>query len=614
MGRRSNLDRALQPTTRLLSGLMAMSLLIGISWAKTSDSPVSDAAMVGDIESVRNLLEKGKDVNAAQGDGMTALHWAAENGPAKFARMLIFAGAGLEARTRLGSYTPLHLAAQAGQAELVEILLEAGSSHAAITTSGGATALHLAARAGRQKSVRALLDHDAEVNARESSWGQTPLMWAASSNQIEVLTILMERGADVALQTRTVSIPDLVKKGREEEKRRNQVLASFQGERKSRDPDWRPEPSQVQAAVRAALKVEVSKDTEATDEPIDFEERRPAPLTYGELVGHQGGLTALLHAAREGQTAAAMALIKGGADINQTSSGDHTSPLLLALLNGHFDLGLVLLQEGADAKAASDAGATPLYAALNTHWAPKARYPQQQAYQQQETSYLELMKALLERGADPNVRLKKHLWYMSYTFDLLGVNSQGATPFWRAAYATDLQAMKLLIAHGADPNIPSSKAPPRQRRRRPGQAEEKQEEKKPDPSGLPPVPINGPSIWPIHAASGVGYGEGYAGNAHRHVPNGWRPAVKFLVEELGADVNARDLNGYSPLHHAAARGDNELILYLVEKGADVTTISRKGETTVDMANGPVQRVQPFPETVALLEELGAKNNHNCKSC
>jgi ankyrin repeat protein len=133
-------------------------------------------------------------------------------------------------------------------------------------------------------------------------------------------------------------------------------------------------------------------------------------------------------------------------------------------------------------------------------------------------------------------------------------------------------------------------------------------------SGLPPVPVGGPGVYPIHAASGVGYGQEFAANAHRHVPNGWLPAVKYLVEELGADVNQRDFNGYTPLHDAAARGDNDLIQYLVGHGADVTVVSRAGQTTADMANGPQQRVQPFPETVALLEKLGAKNNHNCVSC
>jgi ankyrin repeat protein len=90
--------------------------------------------------------------------------------------------------------------------------------------------------------------------------------------------------------------------------------------------------------------------------------------------------------------------------------------------------------------------------------------------------------------------------------------------------------------------------------------------------------------------------------------------MKYLVETLGADVNQRDANGYTPLHHAAARGDNEMIQYLVSKGADVKAVARNGRTVVDMANGPVQRVRPFPETIALLEKLGAKNNHRCVSC
>jgi ankyrin repeat protein len=92
------------------------------------------------------------------------------------------------------------------------------------------------------------------------------------------------------------------------------------------------------------------------------------------------------------------------------------------------------------------------------------------------------------------------------------------------------------------------------------------------------------------------------------------PAVKFLVEECGAEVDIRDANGYTALHHAASRGDNELVVYLVEKGADVKARSRKGQTTADMANGPIERVAPFPETVALLVKLGAKNNHKCVSC
>jgi hypothetical protein len=140
------------------------------------------------------------------------------------------------------------------------------------------------------------------------------------------------------------------------------------------------------------------------------------------------------------------------------------------------------------------------------------------------------------------------------------------------------------------------------------------EAEKPDPSGLPPVPVGGPAVAAIHAASGVGYGEGFAGNAHRHAENGWLPSVKFLIEEVGMDVNLRDHNGYTAIHHAAARGDNELILYMVERGGDVTLLSRRGQTTADMANGPVSRVSPIPETVALLESLGSANSNNCLTC
>ena len=92
------------------------------------------------------------------------------------------------------------------------------------------------------------------------------------------------------------------------------------------------------------------------------------------------------------------------------------------------------------------------------------------------------------------------------------------------------------------------------------------------------------------------------------------PAAKYFVEELGVDINIRDADGFTALHHAAARGDNEVITYLVKHGADVMAVARSGQTTVDMANSPEQRTQPFPDTIALLEGMGAKNNHKCQAC
>jgi ankyrin repeat protein len=330
-------------------------------------------------------------------------------------------------------------------------------------------------------------------------------------------------------------------------------------------------------------------------------------LSHAKMVGGYGGLTPLLLAARDGHRATAKALLDRGADVDQPSAGDGTTPLLMATINGHFDMAEELLERGADPTIASAAGATPLYTTLNTQWIPKTRHPQPADYMQQETTYLELMRALLDAGADVNARLKMSLWFTTFGDDYLGTDRTGATAFWRAAYALDIPAMRLLLEHGADPNLPTLKSSEGRGGRGGGGASV-------DPSGLPPVPVGGPGSWPIHAASGIGYGEGYAANIHRVVPDGWVPAVRFLVEELGADVNARDSNGYNSVHHAAARGDNELIEYLVSKGADVMAVSRRGQTTVDMANGPVQRISPFPETIALLESLGAKNNHNCVSC
>jgi ankyrin repeat protein len=225
----------------------------------------------------------------------------------------------------------------------------------------------------------------------------------------------------------------------------------------------------------------------------------------------------------------------------------------------------------------------------------------------QKTTYLELMKALLDKGADPNVRLNKKVWYSGYSFDLSGVDEIGATPFWRAAYASDVDAMKLLVSYGADPNIRTKKSAGRPR------AGDIDREVK-DVSGLPAVPVGGPAVTPLQAAAGVGYGEGFAANSHRFAPGGMLAAVKYLVEDLGADVNAYDHEGNTALHHAAARGDVEMIQYLVSKGADVKAVTREGRTTADMANGPVQRIQPFPEAVSLLEKLGSKNNHKCVSC
>src|SRR5262249_13837599 len=144
--------------------------------------------------------------------------------------------------------------------------------------------------------------------------------------------------------------------------------------------------------------------------------------SYTELVGFQGGLAPMHLAARQGSIDSVRALLDGGADINQRSNGDHITPIVIATVNGHFDLAKILLDKGADPNLAEDNGVTPLYAAINCHWAPRAGYPQPRAYEQQRTSYLDLMTALLDKGANPNARLRKKVWYSGYDFDLSGVD------------------------------------------------------------------------------------------------------------------------------------------------------------------------------------------------
>ena len=608
--------RSVRPRLDVVAALL---VLLVASAATPPDSPVADAAMRGDLDQVRELLRSGADVNAPQSDGVTALHWAADNGDAALAGVLIYAGANLAPLTRNDAYTPMHMAARGGHAEVIERLLEAGADPGVATSRTGVTPMHLAAKAGSGEALRALAAGGAEVDARDHQWGQTPLIFAAGFNRLVAVSTLIELGADVSLTEKVLHMPTRYAVDRAARAARNEVLESFRAQ--SDNPElWAPTPQQVQAASEAAWRVQalpveeiVGKATEQQLTENQLALLQTNALSYHEMVGNQGGLTALLHASRDGYREVVHALLDAGADVNQVSAGERNSPLLIAAINGHFDLMLELLERGADPRMADLSGATPLFATINTQYAPKTRYPQQQAFKQQEATHLEVMEALLEAGADPNVQLDRHLWYLEYNFAQLSVNMWGATPFWRAAHGTDEKAMRLLLQHGADPTIPTRRPPSRRRGGYGGGGGDRV-----DPSGLPPVPTGGPGVFPIHAASGVGYsggdGAGRAGVSHIHVPNGWMPSVKLLVEELGADVNARDHNGYAPLHFAAARGDNELIRYLVEKGADVMVVSRRGQTVVDMANGPVQRIQPFPETIALLEGMGAINNHNCVSC
>ena len=480
------------------------------------DAPVADAAMNGDVEAVRTLLAGGADVNTAQGDGMTALHWAAFRDDDALARLLLGAEADSTVTTRVGAITPLSLAASNGSAAMVETLVAARAG-VNIPTTTGATPLMAAATSGSVDAVRALLDHGAFVNARETANGQTALMFAAWENRTDVIRLLVERGARTGLTSWVVSMnPPTI------------------------DEDGNPVPPR----------------------------RLRAPGANSVM----GGMTALLFAARDGHLGAAGALVQSGANIDQVAGGDGSSPMVIAIANGHYTLAKSLLDAGADPSLANVDGLAPLYATINMRFAPVSWAPNPRT-DQEEVDAVQLLAALLDAGADPNGRIVRRLWFSPTSHDRLWIDPAGATPFWRAAQASDVESMRLLQAAGADPELST---------------------------------VDGTT--PLMVAAGIGW----RGNFSQNAPDSWMTAVHFLME-IGADVNALDANGYTALHGAAALGHDEMVAFLVARGATVNAINAAGNSPADMAFGPSRFFIPKPETVDLLVRLGSSFQNNCRS-
>ena len=326
-------------------GAVAAAVWLLASPALAADAPVADAAMNGQVETVRALLADGADVNAAQGDGMTALHWAAFQDDHTLAQLLLEAEADVAAATRVGAITPLSLAASNGSTAMIEALVAAKAS-VNIPTTTGATPLMAAATSGSVDAVQVLLDHNAFVNARETANGQTALMFAAWENRADVIRRLVERGAHTGLTSWVVSM----------------------------------------------------------NEPRLDNDGNPVPVRRTRVPGANsvmGGMTALLFAARDGHLEAVRALVESGTNIDQVAGGDGSSPMVIAIANGHYAVAWYLLDEGADPNAANIDGLTPVYATVNMRYAPVSWAPNPRTDQEAVDS-LELLQRLLDRGAQVN--------------------------------------------------------------------------------------------------------------------------------------------------------------------------------------------------------------------
>lgn len=448
--------------------------------ATVGSASVAEAAKEGNRGRVQELIKQHANVNSAELDGTTALHWAARNDDFATAQLLIAAGANVKAADRYG-LTPLSLAATNGSSRMLEILLKAGAD-ANATLPEGETALMTAAHTGNPEGIKVLLAHNADVNAKEKTFGETALMWAAAENHPEAVAALISADANINARSTTLG------------------LAPFK---------W------------------VTSGMVSTTLP-------------------RGGWTPLMYAARQNSMQAAKVLAENHADLNAVDP-DGTTALMIAIMNAHFDLANILIEKGADVNIADETGMTALYATVDMHTlAAMLSRPAPKLVD--EMSAVDLVKALLAHGANPNLRLKKPLIGRHHNTGDAALG-EGTTALMRAAKANDIPVMKLLLDAGADPLITQK---------------------------------DHTTVLMIAAAGGA-QGGAYS-TALPVSEEGAIEAIQLCLDR-GVDVNAFNSVGLTAMHRAAARGGDKIVKYLADHGAFLDMKDKQNRTPVDAAMG-----------------------------
>jgi ankyrin repeat protein len=509
-----------------LSLALALGMACSTAWA-AGPADLVDAVQARNTAEAIKLLDQKVNVNSTSPDGTTALHWAVHNADADMVERLIRAGANVNAKNEFGT-TPMAEAVNAGNTAVLEKLLKAGADPNAPLTDG-MTPLMVIARTTNVAAARLLLDNGANVNAKESQKSQTALMWAAAQSQPEMVKELVKRGADLNARASV----------------NNMSTASYNP---AGFMDW---PANVSSEPRAG-----------------------GPLS--------GGLTALLYASREGCVECVKAMVAGGVDLNLQDPQGVTA-LIMATQNLHFDTAAVLIKAGADVNRWDLWGRTPLYMTVDVNTLPHGGRADRPSLD--ENTGLDVIRMLLEAGANPNLQLKLFPPYRNQGNDrgLDGMLTIGTTPLLRAAKALDAPAVRLLVNHGAMLDLPNNRG-----------------------------------ITPIMAAAGMGSSDadtrGYyttEDTAQRSVDT-----LKILLD-AGADVNSKNPQGLTPLHEASRWGWNAAVQFLVDRGADLNAKSRgndgKDKTVIDSAMGRNggnsrggARIDVHEDTAKLLEDLMKK--------
>jgi ankyrin repeat protein len=440
--------------------------------------------------------------------------------------------------------TALHWAVHQNDLDLVERLIRAGAKVSA-RNDYGATPMSEAAVTGNADMIEKLLKAGADVESPNAD-GQTALMIVARTSRVDTAQALLRRGANV------------------------NAVEQWRGQTALMWAAAEAQPAMVKALVAAGADVNARSKVNNWQRQVTAEPRaiyRPA-----------GGLTPLLYAAREGCVDCAKYLAEAGADLN-LADPEQVSPLLLSVLNGHFDFAASLIQKGASPGKWDWYGRTPLYAAVDLNTLPRGGRPDQPSLE--TTTSLQIIEQLLAAGANPNPQLKLAPPFRNIGNDrgLDGLLTIGTTPLLRAAKALDAPAIKILLEKGANLGLSNTRG-----------------------------------VTPVMAAAGLGSVDADTRGLYttEDVQQRSIESLKLLLA-AGADINAKEsTRGLTPLHEAARWGWNDVVRFLVDHGADMQAKDSRGMTPVDSAMGKAggnsrggQRIDVHEDTAALLRQLMA---------